>query len=206
MMAKRGIYVVFVAIGAVTAILELPLFDGLIDLPQALLAIMPSLIFAVPFTICALLFRSDDRSSSPPVRSYLISGCLLTIGMPIAITAGALSLNFADHIFPGGRIHLGGIGFSFFVAEIVSCFVWSTVLFAWTVIVNRSRGPRMFVTALLLIVVVMLISNFAAASVEILTQRDVLLPIISIGEQSISGLILAIGIVQRRGQSTRSIL
>ena len=186
-------YAVLASMGVAAILLELSFFHGFLNLPQAIYVIAPGFIFALYMTVSTISLGHADFSRPGWRMRYIVGGVLLAAGMPIALAAGAASLTVTERIGSANHFHLGGIGLLFFVAEIVSCVVWSVAMFTWTFIVNRPRALQVLRVALPITIAIMLFANLVEVISKTLWQRSFLLPVISITELIGSALILSIG-------------
>ncbi|HVN22167.1 MAG TPA: hypothetical protein VMU05_25495 [Dongiaceae bacterium] len=191
---KQRKYVLFAIAGAAAGILQQPLFNGWLKLPENLYLnlIAPGVIFTLSITIADTLMERNGGSTHSLVKRYVLGGLVLIVGMPVALLAGAVSLEAIDRVMQGGRYQLGGIGLPFFLAEIVSCVVWSAALLARTVLANRIESFQIML-ALFSTTAIMVIANLAEIVSKTLWQKTLLLPTISIAEEIGSALVLAAG-------------
>jgi hypothetical protein len=189
----EGKYTLFAGAGAAAGILLQPFVSGLLRLPEVFYIIGPGLIFALLVTIAAMSLQYGDVPKSRHKKRFVLGALMLTGGMPVALLAGVASLNMIDRIVPGDKFELGGIGLPFFLGEIMSCAVWSLVLFTWTILTNRVKAFHIMRVALLVTIAIMLFANLIEIISKILWQKSFLLPMISITEEIGSAIVLAIG-------------
>ena len=194
-------YLRFATAGAVAGILQQPFFNGSLNVPQALYLVVPGLIFALSTIIADMLTEYDGTLKRRFIKEYALGALVLIVGMPSALFAGAASLEVISRVVTGNKHQLGGIGLPFFLAEVVSCFVWSAVLSVRMALMNPAKLFRIMQIALLSTIAIMLVANIIEIISKTLWQKSFLLPTISIAEAIGSALILAPGYNNYLGRS-----
>lgn len=191
-MANRT-YLVFAIAGAISGILQWPFFSGSYLLPSRLspdvCLIAPGLMFAVCMIVATMLSRHGPIRSGLSLR-YALGAIVLTVGMPIAILCGAKSM-MIDGIIPANKFRLGGIALSFFLPAVVSCIVWSSVLTAWAVIVNRVRALQVMPTAFLVTCSVVVFATLVETISKSVSQKSFFMVVVTFGEVIGSAIVLA---------------
>ena len=139
------------------------------------------------------LFTERERGSKPSTKGYAIGSLVLIGGMPLAVFAGALCLNVIDRVVPGDKYQFGGLGLPFFLAEIVSCVVWSAVLCARMLLAKPAKPFWIMRAALFSTTAIMVGANLIEIISKTLWQKTFFLPTISVTEEIGSALILATG-------------
>jgi len=94
---------------------------------------------------------------------------------------------------PGDKYQFGGLGLPFFLAEIVSCVVWSAVLCARMLLAKPAKPFWIMRAALFSTTAIMVGANLIEIISKTLWQKTFFLPTISVTEQIGSALILATG-------------
>ena len=196
MTSENKRYLLTTASGAIAGLLGLPFVAGMVQLPSFILVFLPGVIFSlIVLTTIRLIYPATRLTIG--YRSWLSSAAALVFGMPVALVAGFVVLNVADHFVPGTHYQFGGIGISFIVAELASCAIWSLFLCLCLYMLYKASFSSLLLPSLATTISIMIVMNILYALSTIFLQRSVPLTFTSIAEQMASALILAIGIAKR---------
>jgi hypothetical protein len=126
--------------------------------------------------------------------------------MPIALAAGAASLVTVQHILPGDRFQLGGIGLSSLLGELVSCVIWSFVIFVWMILVNETQARRVLRVIFIVTIAILLGCSLMEIISKSFWQKSFFLPLISIAEDMGTTLVLATGVSKHWARRSRGVI
>jgi hypothetical protein len=201
MASEKKRYLLTTVSGAVAGLLGLPFIAGVVQLPSSVLVFFPGVIFSlIVLTTIAAIYPATRPTIG--YMSWLSSSAVLVIGMPAALAAGFAVLNVADHFVPGTHYQFGGIGISFFIAELASCAIWSLCLCLCLFLLCKVKFSSLLLPSLATTLSVMIVMNTLYAVSTIFLQRSVPLTFTSITEQMASALLLAIGMAKGTNTGT----
>lgn len=183
----------FALIGAVAVLLDLPFFYGLLNAPAPFYVFGPGFIFASVITIAVITLGPANPLGRRWRMRCILAGVLLSVGMPIALAAGAASMELVDSLTSGKDFHFGRIGLPFFIGEITACLVWSGAIFAWTVVLNRPRAVQVLRVAIAITLAMVLAANLVEVISQMVWQKSFFLPVVCSMEQIGSAIILSMG-------------
>lgn len=197
---------VVITSGAVAGALGFPIIAGEPQLPslvQRAALFLPGIIFTLlVLSAIAVVYPGLRRKSN--YISWIAASVTLVIGMPTALVIGGLLSSALDYFVPGTHFQFGGIGLSFFVAELASCTVWSLSLCLCLFLLCKIQFSSLLVPSLATTVSVMIVMNMLYALSTIFLQRSVPLTVTSLAEQMASALLLAVGVATSTNVGTKA--
>jgi hypothetical protein len=197
---------VMIISGAVAGALGFPIIAGEAQLPsfaQRAALFLPGIIFTLlVLSAISVVYPGLRRKNN--YISWIAASVTLVIGMPTALVIGGLLSSALDYIVPGTHFQFGGIGLSFFVAELASCTIWSLTLCLCLFLLCKIQFSSLLVPSLATTISVMIVMNILYAVSTIFLQRSVPLAVTSLAEQMASALLLAVGAGKSTNAGTRT--
>lgn len=197
---------VIITSGAVAGALGFPIIAGEALLPsfaQRTALFLPGIIFTL-LVLSAIAIAYPGLRRKRNYISWIAASVTLVIGMPAALVIGGLLSNTVDYFVSGTHFQFGGIGLSFFIAELASCTVWSLCLCLCLFLLCNIQFSSLLVPSLATTVSVMIVMNILYAVSTIFLQRSVPLAVTSLAEQMASALLLALGVAKSTNAGTRA--
>lgn len=192
-------HLLLAALGAASGAFGIPFEAGAVQLPSVVLIFLPGVVFSLIVLVATSIIYPAMRINIGYTR-WLSSAAAAVFGIPASLYSGAVILNLEDHLVPGTHYQFGGIGLTFFIAELASSATWSLFLSLCILSLGGKRALSLLVFCLSITFSVVVLSNVLEAASTILLHRSIFLAVVSIALQMASALAVSIGVAR----STRS--